>query len=201
MKHFKRILVIGWAFILLYPLIMVFQHPDAAYYDTDSPASASKGNASEITRSAIIQQLNAFQDGYVKRDTSSLRPFMEQLFSRDNVLVLGTQPFERRDSYERIKHFVFSDWRRFGDCRFLMNDAHISSSGNVAWVSTIGYVDLDISRFLILPLRLSGVMVKENDAWKFQYMQFQFDLDFSPLLITLILLLIWLLDATPGLLF
>jgi hypothetical protein len=118
---------------------------------------------------------------------------MEQLFSRDNVLILGTQPFERLDSYERATHLVYSDWRRFGDCRFLMSNAHISSSGNVAWVSTIGYVDLDINRFLILPLRLSAVMVKESDVWKFQYMQFQFDLDFSPLLVTLILLLVWLL--------
>jgi len=177
--------------VLLYSVIIVVQHPSKAYYDSKDASAVSMGNASENARSEIIQQLNAFQNGYVQRDTSHLEPFMEQLFSRDNILVLGTQPGERLSSFKRVKHLVYSDWKAFGDCRFLMNSAHVSTSGNVAWISTIGYVDLDISRFLILPLRLSAVMVKENDLWRFQYMQFQFDLDFSPLLVTLILLLIW----------
>jgi heme/copper-type cytochrome/quinol oxidase subunit 2 len=73
-----------------------------------------------------------------------------------------------------------------------MDNAHISTSGNVAWISTVGYVEFDMSRFLVLPLRLSAVMVKEADVWRFQQMQFQFDVDISSLLLTIILLLIWL---------
>jgi hypothetical protein len=117
---------------------------------------------------------------------------MEQLFSQDNVLVLGTQPREILTSYERTKGLVSSDWRSWGDCRFLMDNAHISTAGNVAWISTVGYVEFDMSRFLVLPLRLSAVLVKEADTWRFQHMQFQFDVDFSFLLLTIILLLIWL---------
>jgi hypothetical protein len=117
---------------------------------------------------------------------------MEQLFSQDNVLVLGTMPREVLTNHERTKGLVSSDWRSWGDCRFLMDHAHISASGNVAWISTIGYVESDLSRFLILPLRLTAVMVKETDSWKFQQMQFQFDVDFSFILLTVIILLIWL---------
>ncbi|MFC1499815.1 nuclear transport factor 2 family protein [Candidatus Zixiibacteriota bacterium] len=117
---------------------------------------------------------------------------MEQLFSQDNILVLGTQPREILTSYERAQFLVSSDWRRWGDCTFLMDNAHISTSGKVAWISTVGYVEFDMSRFLVLPLRLSAVMVKEAELWKFQQMQFQFDVDITSLLVTIILLLIWL---------
>ena len=73
-----------------------------------------------------------------------------------------------------------------------MDNAHISTSGDVAWISTIGYVQFDLSRFLILPLRLSAVMVREDLVWRFQYMQFQFDLNLFTLFLTTILLFIWL---------
>jgi hypothetical protein len=140
----------------------------------------------------ISIQLHKFQDGYTHRDTSHLELFMEELFSQDNILVLGTMPGEVLRNYEKATFLVSSDWRTWGDCRFLMDNAHISIAGDVAWISTIGYVEFDMSRFLVLPLRLSAVMVKENDAWKFQQMQFQFDIDFSPILATFILLLVWL---------
>ena len=188
----KRILMVVFIFILLYSVIIILRHPHKEYYDTKDDFIFSKGNAPEDVRSEIIQQLYKFQDGYAHRDTSLLKPFMEQLFSQDNVLVLGTMPNEILKSYERTAVLVLSDWNTWGDCTFLMDNAHISTSGNVAWVSTIGYVKFDMSRFLVLPLRLSAIMVKEIDVWKFQYMQFQFDLDFSFLLLTLILLIIWL---------
>jgi hypothetical protein len=178
--------------ILLYSLILVLSHPDEVYYGSEETYIYGKGNAAEDVRSEIIQQLHKFQNGYTHRDTSHLELFMEELFSQDNILVLGTMPGEILRNYERATFLVSSDWRTWGDCRFLMDNAHISTAGDVAWISTIGYVEFDMSRFLVLPLRLSAVMVKENDAWKFQQMQFQFDIDFSPILVTFILLLVWL---------
>ena len=192
MKIIKGILTAGMISILLYSVIIVLRHPNKAYYDSKDTFIYGKGNAAEDVRSEIIQQLHKFQDGYTQRDTSLLEPFTEQLFSQDNILILGTQPREILKNYERARVLVSSDWRTWGDCTFLMDNAHISTAGNVAWISTIGYVKFDMSRFLVLPLRLSAVMVKENDAWKFQHMQFQFDLDFSSVLLTIILLLIWL---------
>lgn len=66
---------------------------------------------------------------------------------------------------------------------------------SVAWVSMIGTVEFDMSRWLELPLRVSGVMVKEHRTWKFQQVQFQFDLDLSWLLGSIILLSIMLLAS------
>ncbi|UCC79104.1 MAG: nuclear transport factor 2 family protein [Candidatus Zixiibacteriota bacterium] len=192
MQIIKRILIVAIISILLYSLILVLSHPDEIYYGSDETRIYGKGNATEDVRAEIVQQLQKFQDGYTHRDTSLLDPFMEELFSKDNILVLGTMPGEILKNHERVKVLVSSDWRTWGDCRFQMDNAHISTAGDVAWISTIGYVEFDMSRFLVSPLRLSAVMVKENDVWKFQHMQFQFDVDFSPILATFILLLVWL---------
>jgi len=192
MKIFRRILTVVFVSLLLYSVLIMLRHPHKAYYDSKDTFFYSKGNAPEDVRAEIVEQLHRFQDGYTERDISQLDPFMKDLFSLDNILILGTMPQEILRNFERATVLVSSDWRTWGDCTFLMDTAHISSSGNVAWVSTIGYVKFDMSRFLVLPLRLSAVMVKEADVWKFQFMQFQFDMDISPILVTLILLLIWL---------
>jgi hypothetical protein len=192
MKIVKQVFKVVLISILLYSVIIILRHPHKAYYDAKDDYIFSYGNAPESVRSEIIEQLNKFQDGYTHRDTAQLESFMEQLFSRENILVLGTMPNEILIGQDKVSKLVLSDWESWGDCTFLMNNAHISTSGNVAWISTIGYVKFDMSRFLILPLRLSAVMVKENLDWKFQYMQFQFDLDFTFLLLTIMLLIIWL---------
>ena len=192
MKIAKQILKIVFICILLYSVITILRHSHAEYYEAKDDYVFSHGNASDSVRSEIIEQLHVFQEGYTRRDTTQLGSFMEQLFSQENILVLGTMPNEILIGQEKVSRLVLSDWRSWGDCTFLMNNAHISASGNVAWISTIGYVKFDMSRFLVLPLRLSAVMVKENLTWKFQYMQFQFDLDFTFLLLTLMLLTIWL---------
>ncbi len=192
MKLIARLLRVGVICILLYSVLIVLRHPHKAHYGPGGDFVFSKGNAPADVRAEVLQQLHQFQDGYARRDTSALKPFMERLFSRDNILVLGTQPHEVLGSYDRATALVSADWRQWGDCTFLMDKAHISSSGNVAWVSTIGYVEFDMSRFLVLPLRLSAVMVEENDCWKFQQMQFQFDLDVTSLLVVIVFLSIWL---------
>lgn len=199
MEIFKRILRIAFVFILLYSTVIILRHTHKDYYDSRDDFLYSRGNAPEDVRSEIVRQLNVFQDGYARRDTTLLTPFMEQLFSQQNVLVLGTMPNEILRNHERARALVSSDWRTWGDCTFLMDNAHISTSGNVAWVSTIGYVQFDLSRFLVLPLRFSAVLVKETDAWRFQYMQFQFDLDFSFLLLTFVLLTLWFVVNLAGL--
>ena len=192
MKIAKGILLVSVISLLLYSVLIVLRHPHRTHYDTKDTYVFSKGNAPADVREEIIQQLHKFQDGYIHRDVSVLHVFMKQLFSQENILILGTQPNEILRDYERATVLVRSDWRTWGDCTFLMDKCHISTSGNVAWISTAGYVEFDMSRFLVLPLRLSAVMVKENDVWQFQHMQFQFDLDVSSLLVTIVVLLIWL---------
>jgi hypothetical protein len=65
---------------------------------------------------------------------------------------------------------VKSDWDHWGDCRFLMDNSQISAFGDTAWFSTVGTVK---SSSYFIGLLVSGILVKENGSWKFQYMQFQ----------------------------
>ena len=71
----------------------------------------------------------------------------------------------------------------------------------MAWVSTIGYVETDLSRFLVLPLRFTGVLVRENFGWKFQQAQYQFDLDSSFTVLAMLLLWVWVLVSIIRLVF
>ncbi len=192
MKIIQQVFRVVLISVLLYSVIIILSHPHKAYYDANDTFIFSIGNAPDSIRSEIIEQLHKFQAGYTDRDTSQVKTFMEQLFSQESLLILGTMPHEILIGRDKSSKLIFSDWKSWGDCTFLMDNAYISTSGNVAWISTIGYVKFDLSRFLILPLRLSAVMINENHIWKFQYMQFQFDLDFTFLLITIMLLIIWL---------
>ena len=180
---------------LLFSVLWVLKHPHRRYYHSKAKSVYSRGNATDDVRSQIIAQLKAFQDGYLLRDMDQLQPFMERLFSDENTMVLGTMPNEILSDREGAARLVRSDWKAWGDCTFLMENAHISSAGDAAWVSTIGYVKLDLARFLVLPLRLSAVMVRESEEWKFQFMQFQFDLDLTLLLVVIVLLAVGLLGG------
>ncbi|MGW8225904.1 MAG: hypothetical protein ACWGOY_09225 [Anaerolineales bacterium] len=93
---------------------------------------------------------------------------------------------------------IYSDWNAWGDAKFLIDTANISSAGDAAWISTIGYVRFDLPRFLGLPLRLSAVIVKDDLDWKFQSMQFQFDLNLFTLFFTTTMLEVgWLPASEP----
>jgi len=160
---------------------------DIYLYDT--------GNANADVRKEITDQLQMFQDGFTARDTSVIGSYMDQLFSRENVLILGAMPNEIYSGFTEATDLVQSDWLYWGDVRFLMDQSHISVRDSVAWVATIGKVQFDMSRFLVLPLRFSGVLVKEQQTWKFQQAQFQFDLDFSWILAALVLLSLMLIAS------
>ncbi len=87
---------------------------------------------------------------------------------------------------------IKTDWESWGDCRFRLGETHVSAAGDVAWFATVGSVTFDLSRFLVLPVRLRGVMVNEGGAWRIRQAQFQFDLDLSGLLLVDLLLLAWM---------
>jgi hypothetical protein len=196
MPILKRVLRILFIFFLLLILTRTYQNLHPAAWEADDTYPYSRGNAPAQVREQVLQQLATFQDGYTRRDTALLQPFMAGLFSTEHTLVLGTMPQETCIGYDMARRLVRSDWLSWGDCTFNVDNAHVSSSGDAAWFSTVGRVKFDLSRFLILPLRLTGVMVEQGGAWKFQHLQFQFDLDLSATLVATILLLGWLVLST-----
>jgi len=192
MKIVKILVRIVLILLILFLVTRTFKRADERKYGAKSAAVFSKGNAPDSIRNEVLVQLHKFQDGYSKRDAGQVEPFMQSLYSQDNILILGTMPGEIFSGYKRATQLVKSDWETWGDCRFAMDSANISSSGNVAWFSARGYVKFDLSSLLVIPLRLTGVMVKEDGTWKFQQQQFQFDIDFSFSMLASVLLFVWL---------
>jgi hypothetical protein len=192
MKIVKILVRIVLILVILFLVTRTFKRADEKKYGPTSSAVFSKGNAPDSVRKEVLTALHKFQDGYSKRDTAQVEPFMQSLYSKDNILILGTMPGEIFSGYKRASQLVKSDWESWGDCRFAMDSANISSMGNVAWFSARGYVKFDMSSLLVIPLRLTGVMVKEEGTWKFQQQQFQFDIDFSFSMLAALLLFAWL---------
>ncbi len=191
MKLLNNVLIICGLGLALFTLTRTFKIPHKSYYDSPDNYAFARGNADPRTRRQIEQKLMQFQEGYKARDTSILDYFMDDLFSQENILILGTMPNEIYITYKEAKGLVRSDWLSWGDVTLLIRNANISSAGNVAWISTIGFVKFDISRFLVLPLRFTGIMALGDFGWKFQQAQFQFDLDSS--FTVLSILLLWIL--------
>jgi hypothetical protein len=149
-------------FIILLLVTRIFKKADEKIISSPVKAFYSKGNAPDSTRMEIINQLNNFQAGYSKRDSKNIDTFMQSLYSRENILILGTMPGEIYSGYKKATRLVKSDWESWGECKFEIDSANISASGNTAWFSTGGYVKFDLSSLLVIPLRLTGIMVKQD---------------------------------------
>lgn len=195
----KILLRLVFLFVVLFLVARTFQRADEEGILTPAKAAFTKGNAPDSVRNEIIGQLIKFRQGYADRDTSQVDAFMESLYSRENILILGTGPREVFRSYDGAAYLVRADWESWGDCRFMVDSASISSAGDVAWFATRGYVEFDLSKLLVLPLRLTGVMVKEDRVWKFTQQQFQFDIDFSFSLLVILLITAWILVSLVAL--
>jgi hypothetical protein len=192
MKIVKILVRIVLILVILFLVTRTFKRADEHKYGSTSAAVFSKGNAPDSIREEVLAQLHKFQDGYSKRDAGQVDSFMQSLYSMGNILILGTMPGEIFTDYKSATGLVKSDWESWGDCRFAVDNANISSNGDVAWFSARGYVKFDLSSLLVIPLRLTGVMIKEDETWKFQQQQFQFDVDFSFSMLAAVLLFIWL---------
>ncbi len=176
--------------IALFILWNTFENPHREYYNGEKHYPFSKGNAPEEIRNGISDQLRKFEKGYMERDIDKLGKFCSELISKDNILILGTMPYEVYSGYDEACDLIKTDWLYWGDVHLLMEEANISVYDSVSWVSTIGYVEFDIFRLLVLPLRFSGILVNEDSMWKFQQMQFQFDLNNLKILFTIFFLLV-----------
>lgn len=197
LKLLLRILLL---LLILFLVTRTYKRADEEGIMAPATAPYSMGTAPDSIRKEIIGQLHKFQKGYSDRDTSQVEAFMESLYSRENVLILGTGPREVFRSYDGAASLVRADWESWGDCRFMVDGAGISSAGDVAWFATKGYVEFDLSKFLVLPLRLTGIMVREGQVWKFQQQQFQFDIDFSFSLLAIVIISAWILVSLATLL-
>jgi hypothetical protein len=192
MKMARIIFRILFIMIILFMVTRIFEKADEKDYSSGVKPAFSKGNASDTIRREVIGQLQKFQEGYAARDVSKIDSFMKTLYSESNILVLGTMKGEIFEGFDEATNLVRSDWKSWGDCRFAVENASVSSNGQTAWIATTGYVKFDLSKLLVLPLRFTAIMVKEDGTWKFQQQQFQFDMDYSFGMLAVFLLFLWL---------
>ena len=193
MKIVLNILVVLGFGLALFLCTRTFQMSHPEYHENPSLLLYERGNASDEVRLEILEQLEYFKKGYLQRDTLFLEVYMDRLFSRENILILGTMPGEIYSGYVDAADLVSSDWLYWGDVNLLVESSNISGSDSIAWFSMIGNVEFDISSLLDLPLRVTGTMVKEEQDWKFQQLQFQFDLNIQWVLYVIVLLSLLLL--------
>ena len=174
----------------------------------------------------ILSLLQAFQDGYVRRDVSQVDSFME-LFTKDAELIgtNGIRPGADEWSVDRraARELVQGDWEGWGDLRLDFNALSIHSGGLVGWIATpatvtqiIGEENYEsylnfVKKYLDNPeinaeqkllyilrggtntvyelrrgekfvwaLRLTAVVIRETDGWKFAQMNFSFPTIYFP---------------------
>ena len=143
----------------------------ASIEDLNSFYVVSRGDAAAQVRADVLQALRRFQDGYVRRDPAQLEVFMRGLFpGSDQVLLLGTYSSEWVEGYPSVSRLIRSDWLHWGDVRLRMEDAVVSSQGDVAWVATVGQVGLGKS---LQPIRFTAVLTRHKQGWMFRQVQFQ----------------------------
>ena len=133
-----------------------------------------QGDAQDRVRAEVVASLRAFQSGYTKRDPAMIPAFMEQLFPKDqDILVLGTDSGEWIEGYQRVGDFIAGDWRGWGDVRLDVDNAMVSADQDVAWVTTIGTVGSGSSP--PRTIRFAAVLTRSNSRWLFRHIQFQWD--------------------------
>jgi hypothetical protein len=131
------------------------------------------GDAPASVRTQVLAALTAFQEGYVNRNPQFLDSFMSRLFSETNdVLLMGTDADEWIRGYPAVREFIKRDWLNWGDFRLALDNAIVWSSGDVAWVASIGMVHERLSK---RPVRFSAILVRNGDDWRFRKLQFQYD--------------------------
>jgi hypothetical protein len=131
------------------------------------------GDAPASVRAEVLTALRAFQEGYIRRDPRELDSFMYRLFpENDDILLLGTDADEWVRGYRAVAEFIKTDWLKWGDFRFAVDDSIIWSAGDVAWIASTGVVHGPRAD---RPLRFSAILTRHGHNWLFRQVHFQWD--------------------------
>ncbi len=131
------------------------------------------GDAPPAVKAGVLVALKAFQDGYARRDPKEINAFMARLFPKNgDVLLLGTDSGEWVRGYPAVSAFIQNDWEKWGNFSFSADDAIICSSGDVAWLTSVGVLrGPTVDR----PLRFSAILMRNENKWLFRQVHFQWD--------------------------
>jgi SnoaL-like protein len=131
------------------------------------------GDAPPSVRTGVLAALRVFQEGYLKRDPNAMDSFMYRLFPEtDEVLLMGTDATEWVRGHRAVREFIKADWLGWEDFRFAVDDSIVWSSGDVAWIASIGLVHGQRSD---RPVRFSAILVRNGRDWLLRNVHFQWD--------------------------
>lgn len=92
-------------------------------------------------RYEVKNVLKKFQEGYSKRDVSTIDEFVNELFIKDkNVFAVGTGDDEWFFGRDEVKELFESDWKYWGDFTLDIQNPTISTNGDVVWITAQGHV-------------------------------------------------------------
>ena len=94
----------------------------------------------------LMEVLNIFKLAYIKRDPKMVDSFMEELFDKDeDIIIIGTGASEWCTGYEEAKDIFLGDFEYWGDLRINAEEATIIPLGNTAVIYTTGTVKYSFS--------------------------------------------------------
>lgn len=96
---------------------------------------------------AVLAVIRRFQDGYRRRDLSTLNAWIDELMAAD-VIVLGTDgawpgSWEWRSGHQAAREMFERDWRRWGSLKIFEDEIHLSVANGAAWVAAFATVVRD----------------------------------------------------------
>lgn len=134
---------------------------------------APTGDAPPAVRAGVLSTLRVLQQAYLRRDPNQLDTLLARAFAPNaDVLVLGTEgaPQDWQRGPASVRWFIEHDWRTWGLLRFDPEQALVWSSGNVAWVATLGQVEFPRGARRV---RITAVLENRSGIWVFRQLQFQ----------------------------
>lgn len=97
---------------------------------------AETSENSKLTKKEVLEVMQKFQDGYIKRDTAVIDDFLE-LFTKD-IVCIGVASHEFICGIEGVRKITLWDWKKWFDLRIPLGEIDIRIEDNVAWFAVKG---------------------------------------------------------------
>jgi|GEM_PF-1886162 len=133
------------------------------------------GDAPADVHAGVQTTLNTLALAYLRHDSSQIDMLMQAAFAPEaDVIVLGAEglPYQWVRGQTEMRAFLERNWQSGELLRFDPSKTLVWSSGNVAWMATLGDVE---SKGGNRQIRLTAVLEKRNEHWVFRQMQFQWN--------------------------
>lgn len=102
------------------------------------------GNRGETEKvQEVFDVLKKFEAGYLARDLSKVDAFCDELFDKEDSIIMGTSGFgvgrgEWFEGHAAVKKIIDHDWRNWDDIKLKVTKSGIRVEGNTAWAVILG---------------------------------------------------------------